>query len=107
MTDSNPASLPGQTITYDIPYTESELFYLAARRTGDVSEIEEYDFNWDTVRVQKTTNLLKRWWSAMCGSLAGWALKEYDRWGDYYMVIDEQYSANKIADMEEIRAMYE
>lgn len=87
--------------TYSIPYTDKELKYLAIEMTGDVYDTE-YEFRYDTVRIKRTRNPFKRWWSNTCAEIAGFAIRENKKYGDYYMLIDEEYSSKKIFELEAI-----
>lgn len=87
--------------TYSIPYTESELKLLAVKMTGD-SYDTELEFGFDTVRIKRTRNPFKRWWGGLCGDIAGWALRQNDKYGDYYLILDEEYTDRKIAELEMI-----
>ena len=84
--------------TYSIPYTDKELKYLAIEMTGDVYDTE-YEFRYDTVRIKRTRNPFKRWWSNTCAEIAGFAIRENKKYGDYYMLIDEEYSSKKIFEL--------
>ena len=87
--------------TYSIPYTESELKLLTVKMTGD-SYDTELEFGFDTVRIKRTRNPFKRWWGGLCGDIAGWALRQNDKYGDYYLILDEEYTDRKIAELEMI-----
>jgi hypothetical protein len=87
--------------TYSIPYTDEELVDLAAEMTGEVYDTE-YEFGYDTVRIKRTRNPFKRWWGHVCADLAGFAIRQNKKYGDYYMIIDEEYSSKKIFELEAI-----
>lgn len=87
--------------TYSIPYTAAELKLLAVRMTGDTYDTE-LEFYYDTVAIKQTRNPFKRFWGAICGEIAGWALRQNDKYGDYYMLLDEEYTSMKIVELEEI-----
>lgn len=91
--------------TYSINYTDTELKYLAMRMTGDV-EGSEFEFGYDTVAISRTENRFLRWWGGFCADIAGWALRQNERYGDYYMILDEEYTSNKIAELQEIADAY-
>jgi hypothetical protein len=87
--------------TYSIPYTEAELKLLTVKMTGDSCDTE-LEFGFDTVRIKRTRNPFKRWWGGLCGDIAGWALRQNDKYGDYYLILDEEYTDRKIAELEMI-----
>jgi hypothetical protein len=87
--------------TYSIPYTSEELKLLTVKMTGDAYDTE-LEFGYDTVRIKRTRNPFKRWWGGLCGEIAGWSLKQNDKYGDYYLILDEEYTNKKIAELEMI-----
>ena len=87
--------------TYSIPYTDEELINLTAEMTGEVYDTE-YEFGYDTVRIKRTRNPFKRWWGHVCADLAGFYIRQNKKYGDYYMIIDEEYSSKKIFELEAI-----
>jgi hypothetical protein len=88
---------------YSIPYTEAELKYISAEKTGNLEDTE-FDFGFDTVAIRQTDNPFLRWWGGFCADLCLWALRQSDKYGDYYMVLDEEYENRKgeVADLVEI-----
>lgn len=88
--------------TYAIPYTEAELKLLTVKMTGDAYDTE-LEFGYDTVRIKRTTNIFKRFWGGLCGEIAGWALNQNDKYGDYYLILDEEYTDRQIAELEEVK----
>jgi hypothetical protein len=67
--------------------------------TGEVYDTE-YEFGYDTVRIKRTRNPFKRWWGHISADLAGFYIRQNKKYGDYYMIIDEEYSNKKIAELE-------
>jgi hypothetical protein len=88
--------------TYSIPYTDEELADLVVEMTGEVYDTE-YEFGYDTVRIKRTRNAVNRWWGGVCADIAGWAISQNKKYGDYYMIIDEEYSSKKIIELEAIQ----
>lgn len=87
--------------TYSIPYTEEELVDLQVQMTGEVYDTE-YEFGYDTVQIKRTRNSFRRWWGGVCADIAGWAIAQNQKHGDYYMIIDEEYVSKKIYELEAI-----
>lgn len=87
--------------TYSIPYTEEELKDLRVSMTGDVYDTR-FEFGYDTVAIRRTTNPILRWWGGVCADIVGWALRQNDKYGDYYLILDEEYTNKKIVELEQI-----
>jgi hypothetical protein len=85
-------NIPGQhnPNTYEIPYTYTQIKKLFTHIDGDVIDTE-FDFEWDTVTIRKTNNFFLRLWSHTWAKVFKFSYNQYDRWGDYTMVIDEHY----------------
>lgn len=96
-----PNIIDNSRATYSIPYTDEELVDLAVQMTGEAYDTE-YEFGYDTVRIKRTRNPFRRWWGGMCADIAGWAIAQNKKHGDYYMIIDEEYSSKKIYELEAI-----
>jgi hypothetical protein len=74
---------------------------LTVEMTGDTYDTE-LEFRYDTVSIKRTRNPLKRWWGLFCADLAGFALSQNKKYGDYYLLLDEEYSNKKIVELEAI-----
>jgi hypothetical protein len=87
--------------TYSINYTPAQLRMLAVEMTGDTYDTE-LEFRYDTVQIKRTRNPIRRWWGNFCADIVGWALIQNEKHGDYYMLLDEEYSSKKIVELEAI-----
>lgn len=87
--------------TYSIPYSEADLKYIMAEMTGNLDDTI-FEFGFDTVRIKQTDNWIKRWWGNVWADLVGFGLKQNSKYGDYYMVIDEEHVNQKFVELREI-----
>ena len=87
--------------TYSINYTPAQLRMLTVEMTGDTYDTE-LEFRYDTVQIKRTRNPIRRWWGNFCADIVGWALIQNEKHGDYYMLLDEEYSSKKIVELEAI-----
>ena len=87
--------------TYSIPYNETDLKYIMAEMTGNLDDTI-FEFGFDTVRIKQTNNWIKRWWGNMWSDLVGFGLKQNSKYGDFYMVIDEEHVNQKFVELREI-----
>lgn len=86
------------SIIYDIEYTDEELDYYATALEEPDLIGTEYDFNHDMVCIQQTTNPFKRYWSHFCGRKIKFFIDQYEKWGDHWVFIDEEYVARKMSE---------
>jgi hypothetical protein len=93
----DPADISTLNITYDIPYTDEELSYYATALVEPDLEDTEHDFGQDMVCIKQTNNPFKRYWSHFCGRRIKFFVDQYEKWGDSWMFIDEEYVVRKMS----------